>query len=616
MHRAGWLPCTRRVLAIMLALSCCRVGAAGADPLRQVLVVYETQSTLPAVMEIAQGLRRRLQELSSGGLELYAEHLDIVRFPHPEHTAQLVATLAAKYRAIRPDVIMAAGPGALSFILDHRAALGLDAPIVFGAIGEAGLRQRPALPPDVSGVVSHFDIPRTMELARRLQPAARRIVVVTGSSDFDRRWEQTARVALGSTTQLDVEYWSGETVEGFLQKARGLSASDILLVLTIFKDEAGKTFIPRDAAARIAAAAGAPTYSVYGGYVGLGVVGGYVETLESVGEDMATLAYRLIQDGAPAPQIVRSTGGFMVDARQLARWGIGLSRLPAGTDLRFHEPGVWESHRPQILGVLAVLLLQSATIAALFVQGRRRRRAENELAVGRLELAHLSRTAQLGELSGAFAHELNQPLTSILANAEAGVRLLRQRPPDLKELREVFDDIVKDDRRAANVIGQLRRLMVKGELSLERVDLNEAVAATMTLASGELSARRVQTSFRRARGELPVKGNLAQLQQVVLNLLVNAADAMAHLPPPERAIEIRTSRREDGFSQLIVADRGHGMSPDSRESAFKPFFSTKPGGLGLGLAICRTIVSAHGGTLAFDERASTGARVVLSLPPA
>ena len=160
-----------------------------------------------------------------------------------------------------------------------------------------------------------------------------------------------------------------------------------------------------------------------------------------------------------------------------------------------------------MLATLAVLVVQTATIAALVVQGYRRKRAEAEVATGRLELAHLSRTSLLGELSGAFAHELNQPLTSILANAQAGRRLLESEAGDPAELKEILDDIVADDKRAAEVITQLRRLLVKGEAALEPIDLNQVVAATQALTKSELLVRQTRVDFKRAQSAVEILGN-------------------------------------------------------------------------------------------------------------
>jgi signal transduction histidine kinase len=465
-------------------------------------------------------------------------------------------------------------------------------------------------------VINHFDVGKTIDLAGRLQPNATRVVVVTGSADFDRSWEKSARETLGdSYSGRDVEYLSGLTLEGFKEKARQLHADAILLILTVFQDAEGRKFVPRDAAAEIAAASGAPAYAVYSSNIGQGVLGGYVETFESMGQDMARLTDQYFAGAPPTPQTIHSKGGPVVDWRQMRRWGIEPARLPKDAELRFYEPTAWERYRPEILAALTVVLLQAATIAALIVQDRRRRRIGQELAVERLELAHLSRRTQLGELSGAFAHELNQPLTSILANAEAGARLLRKNPPDTEELKEILGDIVEEDKRAAGVIVQLRRLMVKGEAKLDPIDLNEAVTATIALARSELLARQTKCDFQRGQPYLPVRGNLVQLQQVILNLILNATDAMSQLAPSERQIAITTRRRDDGFRELAILDRGPGLAPEMRTKAFKPFVSTKPNGLGLGLAICHSIALAHGGTLKFDEQRTNGAQIILALPP-
>lgn len=610
-------PIVFRVLILLLCLApslgkpC---SAEAGEPVKRLLVVYENESTLFAVTEVARGLREGFEGDAQTRIEYYSEYLDAVRFPGADHLARQAQYLAAKYSDIPLDVVLAAGPGALRFLLEHREEIAPGIPLVFGGITDATLKEL-TLPADVRGVVSRFDPVGTVDLARTLQPSAERIVVMTGSSEFDRQWEARAREELtGNHQGLNVEHVSGLTLDGFKDASRRLSADTILLILTIFEDASGRTFVPRDAAAEIAAASAAPAYGVYSSFVGTGVVGGFVETFEGIGMDMAALAKQIMSGTPPKQQFVASTGRPVVDWRQLERWNISDDLLPAGTQIEFHEPTAWERYRLEILVALAVIALQAATIAGLVVLDRRRRTVQEELALERLELAHLSRTTQLGQLSGAFAHELNQPLTSILANAEAGARLLDKKPTDLNELRDILEDIAADDRRAAGVIAQLRQLMVKGEVELERVDLNRAVAATIELAQSELVARQTEVVFRRQQKELPVQGNLPQLQQIVLNLILNATEAMSHLPAAEREITIETRTLPDGTRQLSVSDRGPGIPPEMREKAFKPFVSGGAGGMGLGLSICRSIALAHGGTLAFEDHDGVGARVILTLP--
>jgi C4-dicarboxylate-specific signal transduction histidine kinase len=301
---------------------------------------------------------------------------------------------------------------------------------------------------------------------------------------------------------------------------------------------------------------------------------------------------------------------------QFMRSGVGSIVALEASGMLGHLIALLEKYRTEMLLLLGAMLLQGGTIAALFVQHRRKRRLESELALERLELSYLSRTCQLGELSGALAHELNQPLTSILANAEAARSLLDKTPLDLEELHAIVEDIVLDDKRAAGVIAQLRSLMIRGESRLDPMDLNEAINTTLTLARSEMLARQTQVDATLDIPHIQIHGNLAQLQQVVLNLILNAADAMADLPPSSREIVIETRNRGCGLCELTVTDCGAGIDPERQQDIFKPFVSTKKASLGLGLAICRSIVQAHGGTLRFDERMKRGARAILVLPMA
>jgi signal transduction histidine kinase len=456
---------------------------------------------------------------------------------------------------------------------------------------------------------------RTLRLALALQPDAPRIVVISGSSDFDRTWTERARAQLGEAFEgTPVEHLSDLTLDQFAEAVSGLEPNAIVLFLTLFRDATGSPLVSLEALTVLADASAAPVYSVYDNAIGAGALGGHVDTFESIGEATGLLALAVAEDAAAAPQIVETSGAPTVDWRQVVRFGIEPDRLPDGTVRRFYEPSAWEQYRLEILGAAAVILLQTGTIVALLEQARRRRRLARELASGRLELAHASRAAQLGELSGALAHELNQPLGSILVNAEAGSRLLRSETPDLAEIADILSDIAADDRRAAGIITELRRLMTKGDAQLEAVELNGLVERTLALVRGELRARRTAVEFRPGAAAVSVLANAPQIQQVVLNLVLNAADAMADLAPDERRIVIRTAILPDGRRELRVADRGPGVTPEQAAMAFRPFTTTKPNGLGLGLSICRSIAEAHGGTLAFDFESKAGAAAVLTLP--
>jgi two-component system sensor kinase FixL len=252
-----------------------------------------------------------------------------------------------------------------------------------------------------------------------------------------------------------------------------------------------------------------------------------------------------------------------------------------------------------------------------------RNQAETEAALQRNELAHLSRVATLSELSGSLAHELNQPLAIILTNAQAAQRLLAQQPPDLAEARDILADIVSEDQRAGEVIGRLRSLLKSGHTHVQPLSVNDIIEDVRRIARTDLVGRGVTVHLSVAETLPRVRGDRIQLQQVLLNLILNACDAMSANPPARRHLTLSTTHR-DGAVRMSVSDTGCGLPPDP-DRVFEPFFSTKAHGLGLGLSICRSIVTAHEGRLWAEARgaadvpdaaptASGGATVHLELP--
>jgi C4-dicarboxylate-specific signal transduction histidine kinase len=228
-------------------------------------------------------------------------------------------------------------------------------------------------------------------------------------------------------------------------------------------------------------------------------------------------------------------------------------------------------------------------------------------------MAHLARVAMLGELSGSLAHELNQPLSAILSNAQAAQRFLARDPPQLDRIRDILADIVKSDRRAGAVIARLRSLLKKEEAQHRVIDMNEVIEEVLGLMRSDLLNRRVDVRVELAAGQLLVSGDRVQLQQVLLNLLINGCDAMAALKE-QRNLIVRSDRAADATVTVSIIDCGTGIPADHLERIFAPFMTTKPQGLGMGLAVCSSIVKAHDGRLWAMNNPAGGATLTVELP--
>jgi C4-dicarboxylate-specific signal transduction histidine kinase len=242
------------------------------------------------------------------------------------------------------------------------------------------------------------------------------------------------------------------------------------------------------------------------------------------------------------------------------------------------------------------------------------RKIQAEVEAQKQSLSHLTRVGMLGELSGALAHELNQPLTAIMSNAQAAQRMISHRRVDMEELRMAIEDIIANDVRAGEVIRHLRALLKKEDMRHARVDLNQVARDALDLTHSDLIARRISVSFNIGRAPALVTGDSIQLQQLLLNLVMNAAEAITSTAHDGGMLIVALDRTEDDCQHVAVSDTGPGIRPDLMKNLFDPFFTTKAQGLGLGLSISRSIAEAHGGMMWAENNAARGATFHVVLP--
>ena len=551
---------------------------------------------LPANAALDSAMRKALAEPGRHPVDTFSESLDVMRFPQAQLEDEIVALLAKKYATMHVDAVVAAGPAALDFAEKHRSELWPDARILFQLIPLEKLRNRP-LSPTTTGIPVQYDLAGTVELAIALRPTTRRLIVIYGSGDFDRAAAHIARTQLERFSQrLNTEYWTDASIDEFLRRIRQLDRNDAVLYLSIARDADGRTFTPQRVVEQLASVSPAPIYGPAETFIGHGTVAGVVYSYEARGKRMADLVQEALSAPAASIPLVTMASSCMADATRLERFGMAESNLPPGCDVRFASPSAWQRYRWQIVAGLAVIGLQAVTIAALVLQHRRRRRAELDTQTARAGLAHAARLASMGEITASIAHEIKQPLSAILAHADTAELLLDADTPPLGEIQRIFEEIRRDDLRASDVITRLRELLGKHTIERRPLDLNEAIGDALRVVDAEAQRRGVTIATEFASELPPIIGDRVHLQQVVLNLVLNAMDAVAGVAEGARRISVGTAMLSNGV-EITVADNGSGIDPAIASRLFESFATTKTRGLGLGLSIARTIVEAHGGTI-------------------
>lgn len=589
---------------------------AAEHPAKRVLLISTGSRLSPGFGIVDQQILQALRTIESVRINAYAENLDIVRFPTERSQRIFREYLAARYAEQPPDLVVLVFVGTLGVAANTLTQVFPGTPIIVAGFTEEEIRpaQLGAL---VTGFVQRADAPAALELILRLQPGLRRIVVIGGTSAGDRQKLQPVRVAAPAFAhRVAVEFWDNLAMAELRRAVSALPRDSAILYTPMFRDAAGQTFVSAEVGRWIGQSASVPVYLLVDQSFGTGAVGGMISTVEAFGLRVGEQARRVLTGTPPQsmPFEVRRDSTPIFDWRALQRWNIGEDLLPRGSVVRFKPPSMWREYGWYIGAALVIVVLQSATIAALILQRRRRQRAEIEALQQRAALAHVARVSLMGELAASLAHELSQPLTAIFANAAAGSKALRQGQYDAAELADILDDVIKDQTRAAEVLRHMRR-MVKKETGLEfvTVDVGELAREVVAMVRYEAALEQVEIAVDIEPALPPARGDRVQLQQVLLNLLLNALEAMKGGPRLGRTVALH-ARSKEGTVEVAVRDRGRGIAADDVERLFEPFYTTKGEGLGMGLSICRSIIRAHGGRLWAENNAQGGATFYFTVP--
>jgi signal transduction histidine kinase len=613
--------CTRTLVASLATAILLATQAHGQAEPKRVLMLHSFGPRFKPWSDYEQSIRSEISRRWQKPVDFVDQSLVNARLEDENSEALFAEFLRALYTSRPVDLIIAIGAPAAAFVQRYRQRLFPVTPMVFTAVEQRRVQYEKLTENDTVVAVAH-DFPAAFDNILRVLPLTKIIAVVNGVSPNETFWLEEMRRELAPLTgRVELRWYNEKSFEEILIDAARLPPHSAIFWHLMNVDAAGVAHEANSALNELSSSANVPIFSYDSSFFDGPTVGGPMHSVHKLSQITAAVAIRIL-NGEKAGDIKTPPTGFaapIFDWRQMQRFGISDSNLPAGSTVYFREPTVWERYSWQIALITAIVLVQAGLISILLGEHRRRKFSEVQSRQRMAELAHVNRFSTAGELTASIAHEINQPLGSIMTNAETAQAILKSQSldiaelPDIVELKDIVDDILHDDRRATEVIRRMRSLLKKTPFEQKQFDLNEVVQETIRFFSALAAGRKCEMINVITPDALPILGDRIQLQQVILNLVMNGIEAMKDTPSETRIISIRTSRVEN-FAQLSVSDRGPGISDDKLKEVFEPFFTSKAEGMGMGLSIARTIIEAHHGLISAKNRDHGGATFRIRLP--
>ena len=590
---------TSSALAVFLTASLfCPAGFAAES--KRVMLLHSFGRDFKPWSEYAKAIRMELDRQSPWPLDITENSLVTARFSDEDPEGPFVDYLRALFAKRRLDLIVSIGAPAANFVQRHRQRLFAGTPMVLMAVDERRV-QYSNLTANDTAVAVRINYLSVFENILQVLPDTKDVVVVVGTSPIEKFWKEAIAKEVEPLANRIKLSWTDElSFESLLKQASTLPPHTAIFWELMIVDAVGVVHEGDVPLTRLHAVANAPIFSYDESFFGSAIVGGPLLLVADSSRQTAAVAVRIL--GGEKPGEIKTPpvqfAGPVFDWREMRRWGISESRLPAGSEIRFRPATAWEQYRWQVLIIAAVILTQTLLIMGLLYEHQRRRRAEVQSMQRMTELAHLNRVATAGELSASIAHEVKQPLAAVVAQSSAALRWLAHATPDLDEARAALKKITFAGNRASEIVDNLRSMFRKESGARRPLDINGLITNVIGLTSHEAQKHDilVHTTFLDAPKPQTL-GDQAQLEQVFLNLVMNAIEAMNSSKSDHRVLELKTSVNEGHEVLVTVADSGPGVDAENLEKIFDAFFTTKPDGMGMGLSICRSIIESHGGRL-------------------
>ena len=570
------------LLALLMVAPCATsVTAQVSVGHKRVLIVFANDSTTPTLITMDRAIRSTLKNGSPVPVETYSEYVGDTR-AGADYEKEFVALMQRKYEGKKFDVIFAATQSPLRILLRNRAELFPDTPIIFLSLDERNVANLyPA--PGVTGVWGEINFKQNLELALSLHPGTRRVVVISGVSDFDKLWGARAREDFRAyESNLEFTYLTGLSVPETRTALAGLPPNTIVFFVTSVRDNAGNIYESPEFLKQVSPVSTAPIYGTTEAQLGQGIVGGNLLGFEAIGLEAGQMGLRILAGEkleAIAPKGIPNSPMF--DWRELKRWSISESRLPSGSIVRFKEWTFWERYRWHIAGAITLIIAQAALIAVLLIERRRRRRANQLLDRLNVELedriaartaALNSKSRELETFAYSVAHDLKARLRGIdgysrllLEDHLAGLNdegrsFIRTIQSSTEEMSQLIDDLLEYSR------------LERREFKANRLELGSLITSVVEQKKREVTEGDIDFIVSVNGGSILADAN--GLIQSLRNYLDNAVKFTRNVPQP--CIEVGSKETTKGFL-VWVHDNGVGFDMKYHDRIFDIFQRTEPG---------------------------------------
>ncbi len=584
------------------------------DETKNILFICSMNEGIVAYQMILDNFKNLLLEEYAKPYKLFIEYLDVGKFPDLSYQEYLFERFNKKYMGADLDLLIVIGPRIIPIIknfasehLKNLPTISLDFNYASDNYDEYSLHS------NTTEILATIDAKKNIELAFKIFPDYSTLYVVSGATTLDNFLN---KVTLDAAHELysskKIVNLANIPMETVLDRVSQIPEKSIIVVTTFTADANNVTYSTPEAIRLISKETSEPIFVLLDTPFEEGAFGGYVASMKIVGFETGRTAIKILNGESPKSIKVDPDylNKYIFDWRELKKRGLEKSELiPAGSILLHQEYDFIDTNKWLISGALLFIILQTLLIVNLAQLNRKQKVTTKKLLESEnrfRELVREERILRMGELTASLSHELNQPLTAIRNSAQAGLRFMKSGNLNPEMMDEILQNIVEDDKRAAEVLSSIRQLLKLEKREKQKIDLNKMIKQVADIFKGELIIKNIKLQLNLSENLVYVSADRTQIQQVLLNFVSNAAHAMEEVKDDKRVIEIF---EETGNNKVIVSVRDYGTGIDEtiKSKLFKPFATTKEKGFGIGLAISKTIIDEHEGKIWAENNPDGGA---------